>query len=62
MTPGGDDFHFYTIKRPHLKATMIGLGCDLKPGLHHPNMTFDRNAMFNGVEILTEILCIHSRK
>lgn len=62
VTPGGDDFHFYTIKRPHLKATMIGLGCDLKPGLHHPNMTFDRNAMFNGVEILTEILCIHSRK
>ncbi|AIF42866.1 M20 peptidase aminoacylase family protein [Virgibacillus sp. SK37] len=52
VTPGGDDFHFYTIKRPDLKATMLGLGCDLKPGLHHPNMTFDENALMNGVAIL----------
>jgi len=27
-TTGGDDFHFYTIKRPDLKATMLGIGCD----------------------------------
>ncbi len=24
----------------------------LQPGLHHPHMTFDRNAMFNGIHIL----------
>ncbi|WP_243297337.1 M20 peptidase aminoacylase family protein [Bacillus litorisediminis] len=53
ITTGGDDFHFYTIKRPHLKATMLGLGCDLKPGLHHPNMTFNHDALMNGVQILT---------
>ncbi len=52
VTPGGDDFHYYTIKRPSLKATMLGLGCDLKPGLHHPYMTFDKNALINGTEIL----------
>lgn len=61
ITPGGDDFHFYTIKKPHLKATMVGLGCGLTPGLHHPNMTFDRKALFNGIEILTEIIRLHSK-
>ncbi|GGL56858.1 amidohydrolase AmhX [Sporolactobacillus putidus] len=49
---GGDDFHQYAIKNPHLKSTMLGLGCDLKPGLHHPNMTFNHDAMFDGVSIL----------
>ncbi|HET7628866.1 MAG TPA: M20 peptidase aminoacylase family protein [Bacillales bacterium] len=55
-TPGGDDFHFYTLKRPHLKATMLGLGCDLQPGLHHPDMTFNREAIGSGVEILTRAI------
>ena len=53
VTTGGDDFHFYTIKRPQLKATMLGLGCDLKPGLHHPKMTFNHDALWLGVQILT---------
>jgi amidohydrolase len=60
VTPGGDDFHFYKVKKPNLKATMIGLGCDLQPGLHHPNMTFNIEALFNGIDILTEILNLHS--
>lgn len=56
LTPGGDDFHFYTIKRPELKATMLGLGCDLAPGLHHPKMTFNPKALKNGVDILFETI------
>ncbi|MGV3465937.1 MAG: M20 peptidase aminoacylase family protein [Heyndrickxia sp.] len=52
VTSGGEDFHFYSVKRPHLKATMLGLGCGLTPGLHHPHMTFDRNAMWSGMQIL----------
>src|SRR5699024_4801334 len=56
VTPGGDDFHFYTIHKPELKATMIGLGCDLSPGLHHPNMTFNKEAIFQGIDILTEMI------
>ncbi|MBL4954720.1 M20 peptidase aminoacylase family protein [Neobacillus sp. OS1-32] len=55
-TSGGEDFHFYTLKRPQLKATMLGLGCDLKPGLHHPDMTFNRDAIFDGIEILTKTI------
>ncbi|MDN4075327.1 M20 peptidase aminoacylase family protein [Fictibacillus terranigra] len=52
VTPGGEDFHFYTKERPHIQATMVGLGTDLEPGLHHPNMKFDLAAMGNGVAIL----------
>lgn len=54
VTTGGEDFHFYAAKVPHIKSTMLGLGCDLEPGLHHPYMTFDRSAIFTGIEILTE--------
>ncbi len=53
LTPGSDDFNFYALKRPSIKATMLGLGCDLKPGLHSPDMTFDHRAIENGIEILT---------
>lgn len=60
VTTGGDDFHFYTLERPHLKATMLGLGCGLEPGLHHPRMTFDRNALFVGIEILAQALILTS--
>ena len=52
VTPGGEDFHFYTLKRPSVKATMLGLGCDLSPGLHHPNMTFNQDSILTGIEIL----------
>ncbi|MDN4073060.1 hypothetical protein [Fictibacillus terranigra] len=38
VTPGGEDFHFYTIERPNIQATMVGLGTGLEPGLHHPKM------------------------
>lgn len=62
LTPGGDDFHFYTIKKPSLKATMVGLGCDLHPGLHHPNMSFDKEALLDGIQILTEIILLASQE
>ncbi|RXT06474.1 M20 peptidase aminoacylase family protein [Ammoniphilus sp. CFH 90114] len=58
ITPGGEDFHYYTIKRPHVKATMLGLGCDLRPGLHHPHMTFNREALLNGIEILAKTVML----
>lgn len=55
-TSGGDDFHFYTIKRPHLKATMLAIGCDLQPGLHHPDMTFNEAAIPTAIEIMANTL------
>jgi amidohydrolase len=62
VTTGGDDFHFYTIKRPHIKATMLGLGCDLTPGLHHPNMTFNHEALALGSAILIKVLLLTLEK
>jgi amidohydrolase len=56
ITSGSDDFHFYTIKNPKLKATMIGVGADLQPGLHHPKMTFNPSSLDIGARILAETL------
>ncbi|WP_440604268.1 M20 peptidase aminoacylase family protein [Bacillus sp. GB_SG_008] len=53
-TAGSDDFHYYTVKKPHLKAAMLGLGANLKPGLHHPHMTFDHACIVDGVQILKQ--------
>lgn len=55
-SPGAEDFHFYTLKKPDISATMIALGCDLKPGLHHPQMAFNTEALIYGTKILTEML------
>lgn len=54
ITPGADDFHFYTIERPHLKATMLGLGADVTPGLHDPYMEFNHDAIQIGIDVLYE--------
>ena len=56
VTPGGEDFHFYAYKRPHLKTTMLGLGCGVTPGLHHPKMTFNREQLPVGIQIITAAL------
>lgn len=56
VTPGGEDFHFYTYGRPNLKATMLGLGCGVTPGLHHPKMTFNRERLITGVNIITRAI------
>lgn len=56
VTPGGEDFHFYKASYPHLQATMVGLGTDLAPGLHHPNMSFNLNSLLHGIRILSLVL------
>jgi len=56
ISQGAEDFHFYTWKTPDIPATMIGLGCDLKPGLHHPQMSFNTDALIYGSQILTQLL------
>ncbi|MEI4769544.1 M20 peptidase aminoacylase family protein [Psychrobacillus sp. FJAT-51614] len=56
VTPGGEDFHYYPVKRTGIKATMLGLGCDLAPGLHHPNMTFKHESIFTGIEVLARTI------
>jgi amidohydrolase len=53
VTPGGEDFHFYKKAYPQIQSTMVGLGTGLAPGLHHPNMSFNLDALLNGVRILS---------
>ncbi|OCG62408.1 amidohydrolase [Gilliamella sp. GillExp13] len=50
FTPGGEDFFNYPCER-NVKAGFWGLGADLTPGLHHPEMKFDTLALENGVKI-----------
>ena len=50
FTPGGEDFFNYPRERD-VKSGFWGLGVDLTPGLHHPDMTFDTSALENGVKI-----------
>lgn len=56
QTPGSDDFHYYTILKPELKAAMIGVGANLAPGLHHPKMSFDELALFDGIKVVATTL------
>jgi amidohydrolase len=59
---GGEDFHFYTAKNQGVLATMIGLGCGLKPGLHHPQMEFNLEALHYGTKILIQTILLASEK
>ncbi|GEN54520.1 M20 peptidase aminoacylase family protein [Halobacillus faecis] len=61
-TTGGDDFHFYSIMKPELKATMLAIGCDLQPGLHHPDMTFDRRVLEEASDVIVETVLQHGRR
>jgi amidohydrolase len=62
ITSGSDDFHFYTIRQPKVKAAMIGIGADLSPGLHHPQMTFNRDSLLIGAKVIAKTLAIVSKK
>lgn len=52
VSPGGEDFHYFTFHKPKLKTTMLGLGCGVTPGLHHPKMTFTSSYLEDGAFIL----------
>ncbi|WP_313894289.1 amidohydrolase [Psychrobacillus sp.] len=62
ITSGSDDFHFYTIRHPEVKAAMIGIGADLAPGLHHPNMSFNHESLVLGAKIIAKTLTNFSKK
>lgn len=56
VTPGGEDFHLYAFSKPQLKTTMLGIGCGVTPGLHHPEMTFNRERLPVAAEIVAKTL------
>ena len=53
VTAGGEDFHEYARAIKGLKTTVVGIGADLKPGLHLPTMTFHPDAVLVGARVLT---------
>ncbi|WP_336778915.1 M20 peptidase aminoacylase family protein [Pantoea sp. USHLN256] len=50
-TPGSEDFFYYPVKNPQVKAGFWGLGTNLVPGLHHPDMRFELSSLEIGVQI-----------
>ena len=59
-TPGCD---FHCARRtPGIKAAYIGLGADLKPGLHHPDAAFDLRTLVYGTAILTQAAADYFRR
>lgn len=55
-TTGAEDFHEYVKQNPNLKTGYMGLGCNLTPGLHDPFMTFEKEAMKEGIQIFLNII------
>lgn len=51
ITPGGEDFHYYSTKG-NIKTAYIGLGADLTPGLHNPEMVYNTDALLTGAKII----------
>lgn len=51
ITPGGEDFHYYSTKG-NIKTAYIGLGADLTPGLHNVDMNFNKDALLTGAKII----------
>ncbi|GAB7141251.1 M20 peptidase aminoacylase family protein [Deferribacterales bacterium RsTz2092] len=49
---GADDFHYYKYNKPAIKAAFVGLGADLTPGLHNPEMSFNDDALPSGAGII----------
>ncbi|WP_342528843.1 amidohydrolase [Chryseomicrobium sp. FSL W7-1435] len=55
-TSGSDDFHVYTIRRPDVKAAMIGVGANMTHGLHHPEMAFDTTILPQAAKVLASVM------
>ena len=55
-TSGGEDFFYYPVKMPQIKAGFVGLGVGAEPGLHHQDMHFDPKYLENGVAIHEKII------
>ncbi|WP_077623627.1 amidohydrolase [Sediminibacillus massiliensis] len=54
-TPGSEDFHNYT-KLTEVKATYLAIGANVYPGLHDPEMTFEKEAMNDGVAVVSDMV------
>ena len=51
----GEDFNFFKEQRPSLKTASLGIGCDLVPRLHDPEMHFDHAALEPAIKVLARL-------
>lgn len=52
----GEDFNFFKEQLPQLKTASLGIGCDLVPRLHDPDMCFDHGALAPAIKVLTRLM------
>ncbi len=52
---GGEDFHFFKMAKPSIKAAYFGVGVGATPGLHNADMHFDPKYLINGVNITVDV-------
>ena len=52
----GEDFNFFKQEKPELKTASLGIGCDLEPRLHDPEMHFDHAALEPAVKVLAQLM------
>ncbi len=51
----GEDFNFFKERLPQLKTASLGIGCDLTPCLHDPEMSFDHSALGGAIRVLAAL-------
>lgn len=51
---GGEDFHYFKLRKPTIKSAYFGLGVGATPGLHNADMHFDPKFLANGVEVFVK--------
>lgn len=51
----GEDFNFYKQRIPRLKTASLGIGCDLVPTLHDPQMTFKTEALADAIRVIARL-------
>ena len=53
---GGEDFHYYKMHKPTMKAAYFGLGVGATPGLHAATMHFDPQYLPMGVDVMVDVV------
>ena len=56
VNPGGEDFHYFVNKYPHIKAAYFGVGAAEAPGLHHQDMQLNKEALPSGTAVLVKMV------
>lgn len=51
----GEDFNFFKEQRPALKTASLGIGCNLVPRLHDPEMCFEHAALASAIKVLARL-------